>query len=472
MQGVNFSHPFEQDYKVSIILNKDKQNGKIILTDINSEITEIAIEKLHVEDRVRAPKFLGKILSCSITDDQGLIYRVLISTNDFDNLNISIQNVYKKFLAKNIVYRSMSNVINMKTSNVLGVNSNEIFQIHQYLEVNKVDLDKLSEPLFISREANGLPRSLIVVPSGPRKGTYALAKTHGNVKEIGIGSSNRVTLMVNIDTGEKKVFRNCKSLLSTEREIQINKDLASRPDMFVTGDVVKYVGPWRSRLGTADQQRSLNQPKDFIPREKDVNKVGFILDYIEGGVLYDRLVNLPEFPIDEALRFGEKYANQIAVLNDEFGYVHLDQKPENILLTQQGRPRVADFDFTSKIGTEVTTPGSPGYYSPEVLEAILNRDNGFEAKASSDAWGLGLILLSLVGGLGEWQFRSGQNSELDFFNILYELKSIKQHTFDNVQRLRPEAVPLLGIIDECLQLSPEARLTARQVADKLTALLN
>ncbi len=75
---------------------------------------------------------------------------------------------------------------------------------------NKIDeLKTLTEPTHIRKNSkNTLPRSLIYVPNGPRKGMYILCKTKGGVKEVGLGSFNLATKMLHIDTGQEKVFRN------------------------------------------------------------------------------------------------------------------------------------------------------------------------------------------------------------------------------------------------------------------------
>jgi serine/threonine-protein kinase len=63
----------------------------------------------------------------------------------------------------------------------------------------------------------------------------------------------------------------------------------------------------------------------------------------------------------------------------ENGYMHLDFKPENVLVTRNAGVRLVDFDLTQPISDKPLklkkNPGTPGYMAPEQLqgEAITSR---------------------------------------------------------------------------------------------------
>ncbi|PIA65524.1 hypothetical protein AQUCO_00100788v1 [Aquilegia coerulea] len=77
--------------------------------------------------------------------------------------------------------------------------------------------------------------------------------------------------------------------------------------------------------------------------------------------------------------------------------LHLDVKPENILLDENFRAVVADFGLSSLMGRDVsriftsTMRGTEGYLAPEWL-----LENGISEK--SDIYSYGMVLLELVGG--------------------------------------------------------------------------
>lgn len=79
------------------------------------------------------------------------------------------------------------------------------------------------------------------------------------------------------------------------------------------------------------------------------------------------------------------------------GLVHLDLKPENVLLTAEGEPRLIDLglarriDAAGRITTDVAG-GTPEYMPPE----LWNRAEGIGVR--SDVFGLGAILYALLTG--------------------------------------------------------------------------
>lgn len=124
----------------------------------------------------------------------------------------------------------------------------------------------------------------------------------------------------------------------------------------------------------------------------------YVMPFIEGESLRDRLRREKQLPVDEAVRIATEVAGALDYAH-RHGVVHRDIKPENILL-HDGQALVADFGIAlaaSKAGgtrmTEtVMSLGTPHYMSPE--QAMGER----EITARSDVYALGAVLYEMLSG--------------------------------------------------------------------------
>jgi eukaryotic-like serine/threonine-protein kinase len=97
----------------------------------------------------------------------------------------------------------------------------------------------------------------------------------------------------------------------------------------------------------------------------------YVMPYIEGETLRDKLDRETQLGIDEAVRITREVADALDYAH-RHGIIHRDIKPENILL-HDGRPVVADFGIALALSaaaggrmTETgTSIGTPHYMSPE-----------------------------------------------------------------------------------------------------------
>jgi tetratricopeptide (TPR) repeat protein len=125
------------------------------------------------------------------------------------------------------------------------------------------------------------------------------------------------------------------------------------------------------------------------------NLLYYVMPYIEGESLRQRLLKQGALPWDEALHITLDVADALAYAHAQ-GIVHRDIKPENILLSG-GHPVVADFGVARAIcaagGQSLTETGhavgSPGYMSPE--QAM-----GLQVDTRSDIYSLGCVLFELL----------------------------------------------------------------------------
>jgi Tol biopolymer transport system component len=126
--------------------------------------------------------------------------------------------------------------------------------------------------------------------------------------------------------------------------------------------------------------------------------VFYVMPFVEGESLRDRLTREKQLPIADAVRMATEVASALDYAH-RHGVIHRDIKPENILL-HDGTALVADFGIAlaaSKAGSSRMTEtgmslGTPHYMSPE--QAMGER----EITARSDVYALGAVLYEMLVG--------------------------------------------------------------------------
>src|SRR5947209_1195325 len=124
----------------------------------------------------------------------------------------------------------------------------------------------------------------------------------------------------------------------------------------------------------------------------------YVMPYVEGESLRQRLEREGQLPLDEALRITGAIASALDFAHGR-GVIHRDIKPENIML-HQGEPMVADFGIAlavSTAGRERLTEtglslGTPAYMSPEQVSAEPKLDG------RSDQYSLASVLYEMLAG--------------------------------------------------------------------------
>ena len=127
----------------------------------------------------------------------------------------------------------------------------------------------------------------------------------------------------------------------------------------------------------------------------DGGTVFLAMEYIEGRTLRDVLVEHgPLTPRQAFSVLGPMLAALAAA--HEAGLVHRDVKPENVLLADDGRVKVADFGLARVASAQSSTSpellmGTVAYLSPEQVERGA-------ADARSDVYAAGIVLFELLTG--------------------------------------------------------------------------
>jgi len=127
--------------------------------------------------------------------------------------------------------------------------------------------------------------------------------------------------------------------------------------------------------------------------------VYYVMPYVEGESLRDRLTREKQLPVEDAIRIAIEVADALNYAHTQ-GVVHRDIKPENILL-HGGHAMVADFGIALAVarsdgGTRMTETGmslgTPLYMSPE--QSMGER----EITPRADIYALGCVLYEMLTG--------------------------------------------------------------------------
>ncbi|GAY45793.1 hypothetical protein CUMW_092060 [Citrus unshiu] len=247
--------------------------------------------------------------------------------------------------------------------------------------------------------------SVKVPASRTRVGKYELGRT------LGEGSFAKVKFAKNVETGDfvaikivdrDQVLRH-KMVEQIKREISTMK-LIKHPNVIKIIEVTEnnLLNFLFNTVKPSDFTfKLLNQ--SFIMEFASANvmasktKIYIVLEFIDGGELFDKIAKHGRLKEDEARRYFQQLINAVDYCHSR-GVFHRDLKPENLLLDSYGVLKISDFGL-SAISQQVredgllhTACGTPNYVAPEVLN-----DKGYDGRAS-DVWSCGVILFVLMAG--------------------------------------------------------------------------
>lgn len=134
----------------------------------------------------------------------------------------------------------------------------------------------------------------------------------------------------------------------------------------------------------------------------DVGEYGgyhyFVMEYVDGDTVYDRLVKNKTYGEPEALDIVLQIARALEHAHKR-GLIHRDVKPKNIMITKDGTAKLADMglarqadDVAAAEAEKGRAFGTPYYISPEQIRGVMDVD--FRA----DIYSLGGTLYHMLTG--------------------------------------------------------------------------
>ncbi|KAL6048786.1 Protein kinase of the Mitotic Exit Network [Balamuthia mandrillaris] len=174
-----------------------------------------------------------------------------------------------------------------------------------------------------------------------------------------------------------------------------------------------------------------------------------ILEFVEGGSLESVLKKFGNFRESLVGIYIVQVLDGLVYLHEQ-GVIHRDIKAANILITKEGRVKVADFGVSTKLGANATVDnasnvvGSPYWMAPEIIELS-------GATTESDIWSVGCTVIELLTGAPPY-------FDLAAMPALF-------HIVEDPCPPLPEGISnaLRDFLMQCFQKDPNLRISAKQL---------
>lgn len=135
--------------------------------------------------------------------------------------------------------------------------------------------------------------------------------------------------------------------------------------------------------------------------DKTKNTINIFMELVTGGCLNSYIKKFETVPLATARDWTKQIVSGVKYLHDS-GIVHRDIKGANLLVTNDGVLKLADFgcsksidDVCSKTRGCTTMVGTPYWMAPEVLKCE-------EYGVKSDIWSIGCTVVEMVTGKPPW----------------------------------------------------------------------
>ncbi len=252
---------------------------------------------------------------------------------------------------------------------------------------------------------------------------------------IGAGAIGNVFVGTDTLTGEKVAIKQLRGDLTT-----------SLPEM-----VERF-----RREGEA--LRRLNHP-NIVKVLSTVDEGGehyIVMEYVAGGSLENLLLKQPQLPVEQVVAIGLELSDALSRAH-HLEILHRDIKPGNILLAEDGTPRLTDFGLARFGRMPALTEygsilGTFYYLSPEAVE---NRD----LDERSDIWSFGVVLFEMLTGRMPFEGDSP-------FDVVWAIRNQPLPPMENYRDGIPAA--LADLVGRMLRKDSSARPSSvRQVGAEL-----
>lgn len=293
-------------------------------------------------------------------------------------------------------------------------NNNEAAQSAQASDLDRHQATNSS----LNDEPIGIKEALtLIVDAGDPLVKYT------NFSLIGEGSTGKVYLCMEVDTGRQVAIKKMDLTKQQRRELLINEVATMK--YYKHPNIVKMFNSYL--VG---------------------DELWLALEYLEGGALTD-IVTKTTMNEQQIATVCLQCLQALAFLHAE-GLIHRDIKSDSILLAADGSVKLSDFGFCAQVSDQVpkrrSLVGTPYWLSPEI---ISRQDYGPEV----DIWSMGIMIMEMVDG------------EPPFYNeppiqAMKRIRDMPPPKLQNHSRISPA---LDNFLSRMLIKDPSKRATARDL---------
>ena len=170
------------------------------------------------------------------------------------------------------------------------------------------------------------------------------------------------------------------------------------------------------------------------------------LDYIEGLNLRELIVRKDPLLTGILSDLAVELADALEHVHDQ-GYMHLDIKPENIIISRAGTLYLCDFDTAQEIPDKPLKiekkSGTPFYMSPEVT-------NGWKFDHRADIYAFAVTIYELLTSVKPFEGQTQKAMLGNQLNARYRIRKLREFN-SNIP------IGLDQLIIKCLDFVPEKR---------------
>lgn len=180
-----------------------------------------------------------------------------------------------------------------------------------------------------------------------------------------------------------------------------------------------------------------------------------VLEYVESCTLRELIIQRAPLLTENTFSLLRQMAESLYYLHSS-GFIHLDFKPDNLLVTPYGLVVLIDFDLaTNRPRSPVRmreSPGTPAYVAPEILTTQL-------ADERADIYSLGVTAYEMIAFHKPFERTTQDESYMAQINPCVKPTPFKSHGVHP-----PPAVE--SLISKCLAKNPDNRYPAMSLVVK------